>query len=221
MLAPHLDVPAGLKEPIKRERRTRTPSNSSRDRRADDAQLRKRPHAENQQWSKHDVDRVGEPEDAHRDRRVAGAAKNAVDQKQHHDARVPAEHHPREARSSRDDVLTRAKIRSNDSTTTPMTASVTATSGPAPASGRPPGRPRRDCSHQCVARRSRSLRSKARPRTYRRSPSRLGQSDRRDRRLAKSRDKEDVGDRKNALEHHLENHGTERRRIDRPIGPSV
>src|SRR5947208_1436900 len=38
-----------------------------------------------------DVDRVGDPEDTHRDRRVARAAEHRVDQKQHHDDAVEAE----------------------------------------------------------------------------------------------------------------------------------
>ena len=53
------------------------------------------PEAEDQQRPEHDVDRVREPQHAHRDRRVARAAEDRVDQEQHHDRDVAAEHDAR------------------------------------------------------------------------------------------------------------------------------
>ncbi len=47
---------------------------------------------------------VREPQDAHRDRRVARAAEDRVDEEEEDDHDVPAEHHGHEPRARRDDV---------------------------------------------------------------------------------------------------------------------
>ena len=62
-----------------------------RHRRAGDAQPGEWPETEDEARIETDVDCVGDPEDAHRDRRVARAAEHRVDQKQHHDDAVEAE----------------------------------------------------------------------------------------------------------------------------------
>ena len=69
------------------------------------AELRKRADAEDQERPEHDVDGVGEPEHAHRDGRVAGAAKHGVDEKQQDDVDARAEHDARERAAGADDVV--------------------------------------------------------------------------------------------------------------------
>ena len=68
----------------------------------------KRPEAEDEARVEDEVADVREPEDAHRDRRVAGAAEDRVDEEEEHDHDVAAEHHGREPRARGDDVGSRA-----------------------------------------------------------------------------------------------------------------
>jgi hypothetical protein len=49
---------------------------------------------EDEAGTKQDIDCVGEPENAHRDRGVSGAAEDRVDEKEEHDGRVAAQHDP-------------------------------------------------------------------------------------------------------------------------------
>jgi hypothetical protein len=76
------------------------------DGRAGDAELGERPDAEHEARPEHDVDGVGEPEHAHRDRRVARAAEQRVDDEQHDDHRLAAEH---DARVPEPVAITRAR----------------------------------------------------------------------------------------------------------------
>ena len=57
----------------------RAAADVGRDRRAGDAELGKRPEAEDEAGAEHDVEHVAEPQHAHRDRGVAGAAEHRVD----------------------------------------------------------------------------------------------------------------------------------------------
>ena len=81
----NVDARAGLEQSAEREQRAGSAADRRRDRRAGDAQLRERSEPKDQTRSEHDVDRVRQPEHAHRDRRVARAAEDRVDQEQHDD----------------------------------------------------------------------------------------------------------------------------------------
>ena len=91
-------------QPIQLIEHTGAAADRRRDRRAGQAKLRERSDAKDQQGTEHDVDRVREPEDAHRDRRVAGAAEDRIDQKDQQDDDVAAEHDARVGLSGRDDL---------------------------------------------------------------------------------------------------------------------
>ena len=85
------------------------------DRRADGcpghAHLGKRPDAEDEARAEHDVDRVGEPEHAHGDRRVARAAEHGVDEEQQQDGAAAAQHHRVKRAAGPDHVVTGAHER--------------------------------------------------------------------------------------------------------------
>src|SRR5688572_27771730 len=104
-----LDVATGLEEPVESERRAGSPTYSSGHGGAGDAEFREGADAEDEKRPEDDVDAVREPEYAHRDRRIAGPAKDAVDEKEHDHARVSTDHHAGEVRAGRDDLVIRAE----------------------------------------------------------------------------------------------------------------
>ena len=67
------------------------------------AERRERPQPEDEARGEHDVERVGQPQHAHGDRRVAGAAEDGVDEEEQHDRGVAAEHDPRVGAAGLDD----------------------------------------------------------------------------------------------------------------------
>ena len=79
-----------------------------RDGGAGDAELRERTEPEDEARSEDDVQEVAEPQDPHRNCGVAGSAEDRVDQEQHDDRRVAAEHGAREYAPRADHVLRRA-----------------------------------------------------------------------------------------------------------------
>ena len=156
-----------------------------RHRGAGDAELGERSDAEDEARTEHDVDRVGEPQHPHRDRRVAGAAEHRVDQEQQHDRGVAAEHHPRVGRCrSRGSTALRpspraAPVRAKQPAT-PMRQRHARRRARSPARRRE--RRRRDPSRRSAARRSpwRRMHETHRQRVEQRQH-RLGEADRRDR----------------------------------------
>src|SRR5262249_60565352 len=64
------------------------PPAGRRDRGSQDTQPRERPEPEDEARVQHEVDRVGEPQRPHRDRRVSRAAKDRVGQKKEQDYAV-------------------------------------------------------------------------------------------------------------------------------------
>src|SRR6185503_14995859 len=99
MLALDFESSTGPKELDEREDCPRASADRRRDRRADDAELRKRSESEDQTGTEENVDPVRKPQRSHRDRSVTGATKDRVDHKEHHDADVAGEHHTRERRA--------------------------------------------------------------------------------------------------------------------------
>ena len=91
----HGDPRPGPQEPADRVERPRAAPDRRGHRRPGDAELRKGPEAEDEAGSEHDVDRVRQPEDAHRDRGVSGSAKDRVDDEEDDDGRLAAQHHAR------------------------------------------------------------------------------------------------------------------------------
>ncbi len=95
MPACDVDAPAGPQQEREGVERTRAAPDGGGDRRTRHAEFGERPEAEDETGAEKDVDGVGEPEHAHGNRRVARAAEDGVDEKQHDDRGVAAEHHAR------------------------------------------------------------------------------------------------------------------------------
>jgi hypothetical protein len=74
-----------------------------RDRRAGDAETRKRAEPEDEARPEDDVQEVSQPQHPHRDGGIAGAAKDRVQHEQEQDGRVAAKHHAGEAMARCDD----------------------------------------------------------------------------------------------------------------------
>ena len=70
--------------------------------------LGKRPPAENETRPEYDVQCIGEPQRAHREHRVACAAKDRIDEEDEKHGGVAAEHDPREIGAHRDDRIVSA-----------------------------------------------------------------------------------------------------------------
>ena len=193
-----------------------------RDGRARDAERRERPEAEDEARVEDEVDDVREPQDAHRDRRVAGAAEDRVDEEEQDDDDVAAEHHPRERRAGRDDVgrpppsargaaARGARPRSPSGTATRTPSAIACTAVARRALGVLLADPPRD-------HRRRRHREPDRERVEEREH-RLRQPDGRDRAAPELRHPEDVHDGEDRLERHLEHH-RHREQDDRaPDGP--
>ena len=71
--------------------------------RAGDPELRERSPAEDEARPEGDVERVREPQRAHREHGVASTAEDRVDQEDHEHGHVAAEHDAREVRAELDD----------------------------------------------------------------------------------------------------------------------
>ena len=102
MLAPDDDAAVPPRQHVELHQHAHAASRRRRHRRARDAEAWKRAEAENQTRIEHDVDRVRDPQHAHRNRRIAGAAKNRVDEKQREDDAVEAENDARVQRVGED-----------------------------------------------------------------------------------------------------------------------
>ena len=83
MLAADDDAAVAARQEVQLHEHADAAAGRRRDRRAGDAESRKRAEPEDEARIEADVDRVGDPQHAHRDRRVAGAAEHGVDQEQH------------------------------------------------------------------------------------------------------------------------------------------
>ena len=78
------------------------------DRRAGDSHIGERTGSENEERPEHDVERVREPEDAHRDRGIAGASQGGIDHEQHEHTGAAAEHDARKPGACGQDVRPRS-----------------------------------------------------------------------------------------------------------------
>jgi hypothetical protein len=222
----HGDSAAVAEEPDHRVDRAGRAADRRRDRGAGDAESREWPHAEDEQWSQDDVDDVGEPEHAHRDRGVTGPAKDRVHHEQHDDRRLAAQHDRRIAATGRDHLGRRAHERQQPRRE--QCADSAEQHGDEERQNQrlrrrprrtlrvlladPPGHDRR--------------RSDAQPHGERvdHREQRFGHTDRCDRIGAQMRDPEDVGDGEDALERDLEHHRhreQQDRAADGPLGEVV
>src|ERR1044071_1861045 len=99
MFSLDLETSAPAHETTQREQRARAATDVRCDRSADDAEFWKWSNTEDQTWTKQDVDRIRQPQCAHRDRRITRAAKDRIDHEQHHDGRIAGKHYARECRT--------------------------------------------------------------------------------------------------------------------------
>src|SRR4051812_38924671 len=75
----------------KGEKRADSASDGRRDGGSRDPELGKRSPAEDQTRRQQNIERIGQPQNPHRDGGISGATKNGIDEKQEHDHDVSAE----------------------------------------------------------------------------------------------------------------------------------
>ncbi len=99
MLAQDFDPAVALAQDVDLVQDPDTSPNTGRDCRSRYSQTWKWPQTQNEAWIEAKVDEVGQPQDAHGDRRVTGAAEDGVHQEEHQDDPRAAQHDPRVGRS--------------------------------------------------------------------------------------------------------------------------
>ena len=102
MLAPDDDAAVPPRQHVELHQHAHAASRRRRHRRAGDAEAWKWAEAENQARIEDDVDGIRDPEHAHGYRRIAGATKDCVDEKQGEDDAVEAENDARVQRVGED-----------------------------------------------------------------------------------------------------------------------
>ncbi len=206
---PDANAAAGPRQVIELVEHAAAAADGRADGGAGDAHLGERADAEDEARAEHDVDRVGEPQHAHRDGGVAGAAEHRVDEEQQQDGAAPAEHHAREAccpcgsprrsRPSRPAAAGRTGARRRRSTT-PSTTPRTIACTPARAAASGSFSPIRRAT-VAAAPIDRPMASGVDDRHQR-----LGDADGGDRVGAEPADEEDVHHQEHRLHQHLEHH---------------
>ena len=178
-------------------------------RRAGDTQLRKRAQPEDEARAQDDVDGVRQPEHPHGDGCVAGAAEDRVDDEEHHDGGLAAQHHARVARS--DPEHRRRCAHQREQAWREGDAQGAEENGATDAErDRLDRRPRRRFA-VLLADAPRHDRGGPDAQAHRQGVDerehRLGEPDGGDRVRAEPPDEEDVGDGEDALHRHLQHHG--------------
>src|SRR5258708_40215313 len=99
MWTSNIKAPSGTNETPKGIERADPTAGFSSHARAHNPKLRERPETKEKAWPQYNVDRVCEPQHAHRDRRITSAAEDCVHHEQHYNCRVTCQHDSGEARA--------------------------------------------------------------------------------------------------------------------------
>src|ERR1700730_4392280 len=91
------EASSGTRQPAQCVKRADPAAGVSGYGRTHNPELWERPNTKNEAGPKYNVDRVCQPQHAHRDCRITGAAKNSVNHEEHHHGRVASQHDSGEA----------------------------------------------------------------------------------------------------------------------------
>ena len=178
------------------------------DRGAGHAELRKRADAEDQARPEDDVDRIREPQHPHRDRGIARATEDGVDEEEHHHGAASSQHDPRERRSGPKYIVARAHEREqlwSEEDADRAEDGRRAEPHQDRLDGAPAGAIWILLADTPRDRGRRADRESDRERVHHRHQ-RLGDPDGRDGVRSQAADEEHVGDHEDRLHHHLEHH---------------